>query len=115
MDEWLLGPPVLIGDRVAFMGTEEPLLATVRWLGRLPDVFHHQLVAGIALVGHVWGSCRVQSRVFCPGRAADTGHHKRNHWWEETVPVSPEPWEICPHLGSGQGGGFLQHCYRLKK
>ena len=53
MDEWLLGPPVLIGDRVAFMGTEEPLLATVRWLGRLPDVFHHQLVAGIALVGHM--------------------------------------------------------------
>ena len=48
--EWLLGPPVLMGDRVAWLGPEEPLMATVRWLGRLPEVFPHQMVAGISLV-----------------------------------------------------------------
>ena len=48
--EWLLGPPVLMGDRVAWLGPEEPLLATVRWLGRLPEVFPQQMVAGISLV-----------------------------------------------------------------
>ena len=46
----MLGPPVLIGDRVAHVGSEEPMLATVRWLGRLPDHFPHQMVAGISLV-----------------------------------------------------------------
>ena len=46
----MLGPPVLIGDRVAYVGSDEPHLATVRWLGRLPEVFHHQMVAGISLV-----------------------------------------------------------------
>ena len=48
--DWMLGPPVLIGDRVAYVGADEPMLATVRWLGRLPDIFQHQLVAGISLV-----------------------------------------------------------------
>ena len=56
MGDWMLGPPVLIGDRVAYVGAsdqdteQEPVLATVRWLGKLPDVFPHQMVAGIALV-----------------------------------------------------------------
>ena len=50
MDEWMLGPPVLMGDRVAWLGTEEPVMATVRWLGRLPELFPHQMVAGISLV-----------------------------------------------------------------
>jgi len=45
----MLGPPVLIGDRVAYVGAEEPHLATVRWLGRIPDIFQHQMVAGISL------------------------------------------------------------------
>ena len=48
--EWMLGPPVLMGDRVAWLGTEEPVLATVRWLGRLPELFPQQMVAGISLV-----------------------------------------------------------------
>ena len=50
MDEWMLGPPVLMGDRVAWLGTEEPVMATVRWLGRLPELFPQQMVAGISLV-----------------------------------------------------------------
>ena len=50
MEDWMLGPPVLIGDRVAYVGAEEPVLATVRWLGKLPEIFHNQLVAGISLV-----------------------------------------------------------------
>ena len=50
MEDWMLGPPVLIGDRVAYVGADEPLLATVRWLGRLPEGFHNQMVAGISLV-----------------------------------------------------------------
>ena len=46
----MLGPPLLIGDRVAHVGGEEPVLASVRWLGRIPDLFHHQMVAGLFLV-----------------------------------------------------------------
>ena len=48
--EWMLGPPVLMGDRVAWVGAEEPVLATVRWLGRLPDTHPGEMVAGISLV-----------------------------------------------------------------
>ena len=57
MDEWMLGPPVLMGDRVAWVGAEEPVLATVRWLGRLPDTYPGEMVAGISLVTPC--SCRV--------------------------------------------------------
>ena len=53
MEDWMLGPPVLIGDRVVYVGADEPLLATVRWLGRLPDVFINQMVAGISLVSSI--------------------------------------------------------------
>ena len=49
MEEWMLGPPLLIGDRVAHVGGEEPVLANVKWLGRMPDMFNHQMVAGIEL------------------------------------------------------------------
>ena len=82
MEEWQLGPPLLVGDRVVHLGevllshcdddygdalmimmhdpsfciccllfvnktcSQEPCLASLRWLGRLPDLFRHQLVAG---------------------------------------------------------------------
>eukprot|EP00092_Neocalanus_flemingeri_P006993 GFUD01007550.1.p1 GENE.GFUD01007550.1~~GFUD01007550.1.p1 ORF type:complete len:926 (+),score=211.08 GFUD01007550.1:283-3060(+) len=49
MEEWMLGPPLLIGDRVAHVGGDDPVLASVRWLGRLPELYHHQMVAGVLL------------------------------------------------------------------
>ena len=58
MDEWMLGPPVLMGDRVAWVGTEEPVLATVRWLGRLPDLYPQEMVAGISLVRRAVACCK---------------------------------------------------------
>jgi len=54
----MLGPPLLVGDRVAHVGGEEPVLASVRWLGRLPDLFHHQMVAGLFLdEPQILGTC----------------------------------------------------------
>ena len=47
IDSWM---KIKTGDRVAYVGAEEPHLATVRWLGRIPDIFQHQMVAGISLV-----------------------------------------------------------------
>ena len=67
MNEWMLGPPVLMGDRVAWVGAEEPALATVRWLGRLPDTGHQEMVAGISLVirACLLKFCNVQLYIFC--------------------------------------------------
>ena len=56
----MLGPPLLVGDRVAHLGEEEPVLGSVRWLGRLPDLFPHQLVAGLTL-DEPQASCSVTS------------------------------------------------------
>lgn len=71
----MLGPPVLIGDRVAYVGAEEPVLATVRWLGKLPEIFHNQLVAGISLVCDTCGHVTNYTVFIVSGRATDTGHH----------------------------------------
>ena len=58
----MLGPPLLVGDRVAHLGEEEPVLGSVRWLGRLPDLFPHQLVAGLML-DEPQASCSVISMI----------------------------------------------------
>lgn len=46
----MLGPPLLIGEKVFY--TKHGFIAsgTVKWLGRLQEVFGNQMVAGILMV-----------------------------------------------------------------
>ena len=73
MSDWMLGPPVLMGDRVVYVGGDEPLQATVRWLGRIPDSFNNQLVAGISLVRST--PVLSISNSPTPGRTSDSRDH----------------------------------------
>ena len=54
MEDWMLGPPLLIGDRIAYSHRSGAYLnGTVRWMGRvipkMPE-FGNQMVAGVELV-----------------------------------------------------------------
>jgi hypothetical protein len=50
METWMLGPPLLIGEKVFY--TKHGFIAngTVKWLGRLQEDFGNQMVAGILMV-----------------------------------------------------------------
>ena len=51
MESWMLGPPLLIGEKVFYSKNGTTVIpGTVRWLGKLPDCFGNQMVAGLALV-----------------------------------------------------------------
>ena len=51
MESWMLGPPLLIGEKVFYSKNGTTVVpGTVRWLGKLPDCFGNQMVAGLALV-----------------------------------------------------------------
>ena len=53
MEGWMLGPPLLIGEKVFYSkGGANVRPGTVRWLGKLQDCFGNQMVAGLALVCH---------------------------------------------------------------
>ena len=46
----MLGPPLLIGEKVFY--TKHGFIAsgTIKWLGRLQEVYGNQMVAGILMV-----------------------------------------------------------------
>lgn len=46
----MLGPPLLIGERVVHQMGAEHQAGTVRWLGRIPAKFGDQMVVGVELV-----------------------------------------------------------------
>ena len=51
MEEWMLGPPLLIGDHVAYSCDSGAFLhGTVRWMGRVAPLYGHQMVVGVELV-----------------------------------------------------------------
>jgi len=50
MDNWSLGPPLLVGERIVFRSNGTYLPGTIKWLGVLKNYFGNQLVAGLALV-----------------------------------------------------------------
>ena len=70
----MLGPPLLIGDHVAYSCDSGAFLhGTVRWMGRVAPLYGQQMVVGIELVsGRVnWGSFRSM------GYGYDTKHRSR--------------------------------------
>ena len=56
MESWMLGPPLLIGEKVFYTKHGFILSGTVKWLGRLQETFGNQMIAGILLVSEntVW-------------------------------------------------------------
>ena len=52
MESWMLGPPLLIGERVFYVADDgiEVVPGVVRWLGRIQECFGNQMIAGVALV-----------------------------------------------------------------
>ena len=50
MEDWMLGPPLLIGERVVHELGADQQVGTVRWLGRIPAKFGGQMVVGVELV-----------------------------------------------------------------
>ena len=47
----MLGPPLLIGDHVAYSCDSGAFLhGTVRWMGRVAQLYGHQMVVGVELV-----------------------------------------------------------------
>ena len=46
----MLGPPMLIGERVFYTKHGFVASGTIKWLGRLQDYFGNQMVAGILMV-----------------------------------------------------------------
>jgi len=52
MDTWLFRPPVLVGERIVWLGSGSglPQCGTVRWIGKLPEMGADWTV-GIELVG----------------------------------------------------------------
>ena len=53
MDSWLLGPPLVVGEKIVFRNNGDYLPGTIRWMGRLQDCFGNQMVAGLALVSTI--------------------------------------------------------------
>ena len=57
---WMLGPPLLIGDRVFYTGDSGRVRVSgdnlafipgvVKWMGRIQECFGNQMIAGVALV-----------------------------------------------------------------
>ena len=50
MESWMLGPPLLIGEKVFYTKHGFIVSGTVKWLGRLQEAFGNQMVAGLVLV-----------------------------------------------------------------
>jgi hypothetical protein len=54
----MLGPPLLIGDRVAYChDTGAYLNGSIKWMGRILPEFGQQMVVGVELVrnvGHIY-------------------------------------------------------------
>ena len=50
----MLGPPLLIGDHVAYSCDSGAFLnGTVRWMGRVSALYGQQMVVGVELVGSI--------------------------------------------------------------
>ena len=86
---------------------QEPCLASLRWLGRLPDLFRHQLVAGILyddpyddpcddlfnpydiyMMIHMMIHMMIRN---CAGRATNPWHVQRLLWFPSPLPLPPQP------------------------
>ena len=52
MESWMLGPPLLIGEKVFYTKHGFVLSGTVKWLGRLQEAFGNQMATGIILVSN---------------------------------------------------------------
>ena len=46
----MLGPPLLIGERVFYTKHGFVASGTIKWLGKLQEAFGNQMVAGVYLV-----------------------------------------------------------------
>ena len=57
MESWMLGPPLLIGEKVFYTKHGFILSGTVKWLGRLQEAFGNQMIAGILLVSDDTTQC----------------------------------------------------------
>ena len=53
MESWMLGPPLLIGEKVFYTKHGFIVSGTVKWLGRLQEAFGNQMVAGLVLVRNI--------------------------------------------------------------
>ena len=54
----MLGPPLLIGDHVAYSCDSGAFLSgTVRWMGRVAPLYGHQMVVGVELVIALYVHC----------------------------------------------------------
>lgn len=42
--------PLSLNERVVWLGDAGPEFGTVRWVGRLPDTFHHEVTVGVEFV-----------------------------------------------------------------
>jgi hypothetical protein len=53
MDTWLLCPPVLVGERIVWLGSGSglPQCGIVRWIGKLPEMGSDDWTVGVELVG----------------------------------------------------------------
>ena len=58
----MLGPPLLIGEKVFYSKRGFIASGTVKWLGRLQEVFGNQMIAGLLMVRHLRNSILA---VFC--------------------------------------------------
>lgn len=52
MDTWLLRPPILVGERIVWLGSGSglPQCGIVRWIGKLPEMGSDWTI-GVELVG----------------------------------------------------------------
>ena len=50
METWLLGPPLLVGEKIIYRHHGNYFPGTIRWMGRIQECFGNQMVAGVALV-----------------------------------------------------------------
>ena len=53
MESWMLGPPLLIGEKVFYTKHGFIVSGTVKWLGRLQEAFGNKMVAGLVLVRNI--------------------------------------------------------------
>ena len=103
-------------EYVMIDNAQEPCLASLRWLGRLPDLFRHQLVAGILyhhpyhdphddpyhelynpydnffMMIHMIILMMIHMMIRnCAGRAPNPWHVQRLLWFPSPFPLSPQP------------------------
>ncbi len=111
MEHWMLGPPILVGDHVAYgLDSGAYVNATVRWMGRIPENFGQQLVIGLELViNQIMCITCVQEYLPPPPRRAWRAGTRYWKGGRGEPMLAQKVGDVCQHLGANLLNRFRQN------